>query len=64
MMAHVTGYVPGDIIASMGDVHVYCDHLDGLTTQLERVPRPFPKLVIKPMVKRTRLVIFIFINVK
>ncbi|KAM0682210.1 Membrane protein tms1 [Mitosporidium daphniae] len=55
MMAHVTGYTPGDVVSSMGDVHVYCDHIEGLSVQLERSPRPFPKLIIKDGIKRSRL---------
>lgn len=55
MMAHITGLRPGEVIASMGDTHVYCDHVEALHTQLERKPRPFPKLSIRPGVKRSSL---------
>jgi thymidylate synthase len=51
MIAHVTGLKPGELIHTMGDAHVYNDHIDALTTQLEREPRPFPKLRIARDVK-------------
>lgn len=51
MMAHVTGLKPGDFVHTLGDLHVYKNHFDGLRTQLEREPRPFPTLQIKRPVK-------------
>ncbi|EEB96669.1 hypothetical protein MPER_04156, partial [Moniliophthora perniciosa FA553] len=44
MMAQVTGTEPHELIIQLGDAHVYRDHVDALKTQLEREPRPFPKL--------------------
>ena len=44
MVAHVTGTDPHELIIQLGDAHVYRDHVDALRTQLEREPRPFPKL--------------------
>jgi len=46
LVAKVCDLKPGDFIHSMGDVHVYLNHIDALKQQLERVPRPFPKLKI------------------
>lgn len=46
LIAHVTGLLPGEFIHTMGDTHVYVDHIDALKQQLEREPRPFPKLTI------------------
>ncbi|MEE6464320.1 hypothetical protein FKM82_006231 [Ascaphus truei] len=46
MIAHVTGLKPGDFIHTMGDAHVYLNHIDPLKIQLQREPRPFPKLKI------------------
>ncbi|KAH8238920.1 hypothetical protein KR038_006689 [Drosophila bunnanda] len=47
MIAHVTGLKPGDFVHTMGDTHVYLNHVDPLKEQLQRTPRPFPKLAIK-----------------
>lgn len=46
MIAHVTDLEPGEFIHTMGDTHVYVDHLEGLKQQIEREPRPFPTLKI------------------
>ncbi|KFD58658.1 hypothetical protein M514_00351 [Trichuris suis] len=46
MMAHITGLRAGDFIHTLGDAHIYVNHLEALTTQIERKPRPFPKLRI------------------
>ncbi|XP_071482306.1 thymidylate synthase-like [Diadema antillarum] len=50
MIAHVTGLQPGDFVHTIGDAHVYLNHLEPLEVQLKREPRPFPKLVIKRQV--------------
>ncbi|KAI9061520.1 thymidylate synthase [Trametes sanguinea] len=44
MVAHVTNTDPHELIIQLGDVHVYRDHVDALKVQLEREPRPFPKI--------------------
>lgn len=46
MLAHVCDLTPGTFIHTMGDAHVYLDHVDALKVQLEREPRNFPDLVI------------------
>ncbi len=46
MLAHVCDLTPGTFIHTMGDTHVYMDHIDALNVQLERTPRDFPELVI------------------
>ncbi len=46
MLAHVCDLDPGTFIHTMGDAHVYLDHVDALNQQLEREPREFPELVI------------------
>ncbi|KAI4101452.1 MAG: hypothetical protein L6R37_004927 [Teloschistes peruensis] len=46
MLAHVCDLTPGTFIHTMGDSHVYLDHVDALKVQLERQPREFPELVI------------------
>jgi len=44
MIAHVTGLKPGDFVHTLGDAHVYTNHKQPLEEQLQREPRPFPKL--------------------
>jgi len=51
MVAQVCGLKPGEFIHSMGNAHVYNNHIDPLQTQLDRTPRPFPVLRINPDVK-------------
>jgi len=47
MIAHVCGLKPGEFIHTLGDVHVYTNHVEPLEEQLKRTPRQFPKLDIK-----------------
>ncbi|WP_343502064.1 thymidylate synthase [Alloyangia pacifica] len=44
MLAHVTGYEPGDFIHSIGDAHIYLNHLEQVETQLARTPHALPTL--------------------
>ena len=47
MMAKTTGLELGDFVHTLGDVHLYDNHLDQARTQLDREPRPTPSLSIK-----------------
>ena len=47
MIAKVCGLTPGEFVHVIGDAHVYSNHAEPLQPQLDRVPRPFPKLYIK-----------------
>ncbi|WP_417723452.1 thymidylate synthase [Salipiger sp.] len=46
MLAHVTGYEPGDFVHSIGDAHIYLNHLEQVETQLSRTPKALPQLRI------------------
>jgi len=46
LVARVCNLKPGDFIHTIGDAHVYLNHVDALKEQLKRKPRAFPKLKI------------------
>jgi thymidylate synthase len=48
MVAQVTGLRPGEFIHTLGDAHLYDNHLEQTRTQLGREPRPLPQLVLNP----------------
>nr|XP_055092857.1 thymidylate synthase isoform X3 [Symphalangus syndactylus] len=52
MIAHITGLKPGDFIHTLGDAHIYLNHIEPLKIQLQREPRPFPKLKILRKVEK------------
>uniref|UniRef100_A0A8D2DPQ7 Thymidylate synthase n=1 Tax=Sciurus vulgaris TaxID=55149 RepID=A0A8D2DPQ7_SCIVU len=52
MIAHITGLQPGDFVHTLGDAHIYLNHIEPLKIQLQREPRPFPKLKILRKVEK------------
>jgi thymidylate synthase len=51
MMAQVCGYKPGVFVHTLGDAHIYLNHLEQVNTQLQRTPYPLPTMRINPNVK-------------
>ncbi|NJL24967.1 MAG: thymidylate synthase [Calothrix sp. SM1_5_4] len=51
MMAQVCGYQAGEFVHTLGDAHLYSNHLDQARLQLTREPRPLPRMKINPDVK-------------
>jgi thymidylate synthase len=50
LVAQVCGLDVGDFVHTLGDAHLYLNHLDQARLQLTREPRPLPKLIIDPTV--------------
>lgn len=51
MMAQVTGLKPGEFIHSLGDVHLYLNHMEQANLQLSRNPYPRPRMTLNPEIK-------------
>lgn len=51
MIAQCTGLQPGEFIHTLGDAHIYTNHLEQVELQLSRTPRALPKMIINPDVK-------------
>jgi thymidylate synthase len=48
MVAQVTGLQPGDFVHTLGDAHLYSNHLEQANTQLQRDPRSLPGMRLNP----------------
>jgi thymidylate synthase len=48
MIAQVTGYEPGELIHTLGDAHLYLNHLEQARSQLDRAPYPLPEMRLNP----------------
>lgn len=51
MMAQVTGLQAGDFVHTLGDAHIYTNHIDQLKMQIARELRPLPQMILNPEVK-------------
>lgn len=51
MMAQVCGLKPGEFIHTLGDTHIYNNHMEQVREQLSREPRELPRMIINPEVK-------------
>lgn len=51
MIAHITGLQPGEFVHTIGDAHLYLNHIDQVKLQLTREPLPLPTLELNPEVR-------------
>ncbi len=51
MVAQATGLTPGEFVLTLGDAHLYLNHLEQAREQLSRAPRPFPRMKLNPEVQ-------------
>lgn len=51
MVAQVCGLNPGDFVHTLGDAHIYNNHIEQVKLQLTREPKKLPKMIINPNVK-------------
>ncbi len=51
LVAQVTGLGVGDFVHTLGDAHLYANHVEQARLQLTREPRPLPRLVLNPEVR-------------
>jgi thymidylate synthase len=51
MVAQVTGHKPGDFVHTLGDAHLYLNHIEQARLQLSRAPRALPQMQLNPAVK-------------
>jgi thymidylate synthase len=51
MIAQVTGLQPGEFIHTLGDAHIYLNHMEQVKEQVSRKPFPLPKMVLNPEIQ-------------
>lgn len=51
MVAQVTGLKPGEFVHTLGDAHIYSNHMDQVREQLSRSPMPLPELKLNPVIE-------------
>ncbi len=50
MLAQVCGYQAGEFIHTLGDAHIYTNHMEQVALQLSRTPKPLPTLKLNPKI--------------
>ena len=58
MVAQVTGLKPGEFIHTLGDAHIYLNHMEQVKLQLSREPRPLPRMIINQNVRNINDFVF------
>jgi thymidylate synthase len=51
IVAKIAGYEPGEFVHTLGDAHIYQDHMEQVKEQITRDPKPFPRLVLSDQIK-------------
>jgi thymidylate synthase len=51
MVAQVADLAPGEFVLTLGDAHLYLNHLAQAREQIARTPRPFPRMRLNPQVR-------------
>lgn len=49
IVAQLTGSIASELVITFNDLHIYKNHVEKLKVQLDREPKPFPKLVLKDL---------------
>ena len=63
MMAQITGLEPGEFVHTLGDAHLYNNHIEQAKTQLSRKPMKLPQIIINKNVKNIDEFVFEDFNV-
>lgn len=51
IVAKICGYEPGEFVHTLGDAHIYADHIEQVKEQIARAPKAFPRLVLSDEIK-------------
>ena len=57
IIAKIAGYEPGEFIHTLGDAHIYDDHIEQVREQLKREPKKFPRLVLSDPVLKAKMTV-------
>ena len=64
MICKITNLLPGELIWSPSDIHIYLNQIESVKIQLNRIPKPFPILKIKNMPKNNNILNFAFTDIE